>query len=197
MKIKGKGAEFVEIDMTPMIDMTFQLIAFFMILINFAEGEQDQRIQLPSSVLAKPPDAPFETPITIQMVRDGEVIMNGQLLPEVNAIRPYLNNEKDVLNGEEPERERRHDHHPGRPQRQDRPRAAGHQGLPGSRLREVHAACQIGSRLLTQQPEQTCSRRTTITVASGGRDPRLAPAIGTKWPSPSKSAVCPTRFRST
>lgn len=34
-------------DMTPMIDMTFQLIAFFMVLINFAEGDQDQRIKLP------------------------------------------------------------------------------------------------------------------------------------------------------
>jgi len=97
MKINAKGPEFVEIDYTPMIDMTFQLIAFFMILINFAEGEQDQRVQLPTSTLAKPPDAPFEAPITIQMVRDGEVIMNGQLLPEVNAIRPYLNNEKEVL----------------------------------------------------------------------------------------------------
>ena len=37
MKLKARGAEFVEIDYTPMIDMTFQLIAFFMILINFSE----------------------------------------------------------------------------------------------------------------------------------------------------------------
>ena len=97
MKIKAKGPEFVEIDYTPMIDMTFQLIAFFMILINFAEGEQDQRVQLPASVLAKPPEAAAETPITIQMVRDGKIIMSGSLLPDANALRPYLNNEKYVL----------------------------------------------------------------------------------------------------
>jgi biopolymer transport protein ExbD len=97
MKIKAKGPEFVEIDYTPMIDMTFQLIAFFMILINFAEGEQDQRVLLPASALAKPPEAAAETPITIQMVRDGTIIMSGNLLPDANAMRPFLNNEKYVL----------------------------------------------------------------------------------------------------
>ncbi|MEM1303854.1 MAG: biopolymer transporter ExbD, partial [Planctomycetota bacterium] len=41
---KRKEMEAAEGDMTPMIDMTFQLIAFFMVLINFSEVEQDQRI---------------------------------------------------------------------------------------------------------------------------------------------------------
>jgi biopolymer transport protein ExbD len=97
MKVKGKGPEQVELDYTPMIDMTFQLIAFFMILINFTEADQDERVQLPSSVLAKPPQAPFEAPITIQMVRTGQIVMAGQLYPDVNAIKPILNNEKYVL----------------------------------------------------------------------------------------------------
>jgi len=97
MKINAKGPDFIELDYTPMIDMTFQLVAFFMILINFSEGEQDERVQLPSSVLAKPPQAPFETPITIQMVRSGQVVMSGQLYPNVEAIKPLLNNEKYVL----------------------------------------------------------------------------------------------------
>lgn len=97
MKVKGKGPEMVELDYTPMIDMTFQLIAFFMILINFADAEQDERVQLPSSVLAKPPQAPFETPITIQMVKNGQIVMSGQVYPDVNSIKPLLNNEKYVL----------------------------------------------------------------------------------------------------
>ena len=58
MKIKAKGPDFVELDYTPMIDMTFQLIAFFMILINFSDAETDDRVQLPSSAIAKPPSAP-------------------------------------------------------------------------------------------------------------------------------------------
>jgi biopolymer transport protein ExbD len=97
MKIKAKGPEFVEIDYTPMIDMTFQLIAFFMILINFADGEQDQRVQLPTSVLAKPPQAPLETPITIQMIRTGQIAMSGELYASAEAIKPLLGNEKYVL----------------------------------------------------------------------------------------------------
>src|SRR5688572_20704405 len=97
MKVKGKGPELVELDYTPMIDMTFQLIAFFMILINFSEAEQDERVQLPASVLAKPPQAPFEEPITIQMVKNGQVVLGGQMYPDVNSIKPLLNNEKYVL----------------------------------------------------------------------------------------------------
>lgn len=87
----------VEVDMTPMIDMTFQLIAFFMILINFDASDQDERIQLPQSTLAKPPDAPLESPITIQLTRKGEAIVGGQLYGDINSIRPLLNNEKYVL----------------------------------------------------------------------------------------------------
>jgi biopolymer transport protein ExbD len=97
MKVKGKGPEMVELDYTPMIDMTFQLIAFFMILINFSDAEQDERVQLPASILAKPPQAPFEEPITIQLLRNGEVVLAGQPYPSVASVKPLLNNEKYVL----------------------------------------------------------------------------------------------------
>ena len=97
MKIKGKGPEFVEIDYTPMIDMTFQLIAFFMILINFSDADQDQRVQLPASTLAKPPQTPLEVPITVQIVRDGGIIMGGTVYSTPEAIKPVLSNEKYLL----------------------------------------------------------------------------------------------------
>jgi biopolymer transport protein ExbD len=97
MKINARGPEFVELDYTPMIDMTFQLIAFFMILINFSDAEVDDRVQLPSSTIAKPPSAPSEIPLTIQMTRTGQIIMSAQLLPSAEALRPYLRNEKSVM----------------------------------------------------------------------------------------------------
>ena len=62
-----RGAGFAEGDMTPMIDMTFQLIAFFMVLINFSEAKQNEAVMLPASELAKPPEVPAETPITVQL----------------------------------------------------------------------------------------------------------------------------------
>ena len=97
MKIKSANTEPVELDMTPMIDMTFQLIAFFMILINFDASEQDERIQLPKSTLAKPPESALETPITIQLAKDGKPILAGQTYGEGAAIKPMLDNEKYVL----------------------------------------------------------------------------------------------------
>jgi biopolymer transport protein ExbD len=70
-----------EADMTPMIDMTFQLIAFFMVLINFAEDNQNDRVKLPASELAKIPDQVVSSPIVLQVSRDAKVLFNGEDLP--------------------------------------------------------------------------------------------------------------------
>jgi len=53
-------------DMTAMIDMVFQLIIFFMVLINFSQDDQNDKIKLPSSELAKPAEAPLKFPILVQ-----------------------------------------------------------------------------------------------------------------------------------
>jgi biopolymer transport protein ExbD len=63
------AAEEAEGDLTPMIDMTFQLIAFFMVLVNFTQAEQDARVDLPASKLAKPPEEQQEQPLTIQLAK--------------------------------------------------------------------------------------------------------------------------------
>ena len=91
-----RGAGFAEGDMTPMIDMTFQLIAFFMVLINFSEADQNERIKLPSSELAKPPDAPLKTPITLQLTDRGTVIFGGNEVT-VDGLKPLLMREKQIL----------------------------------------------------------------------------------------------------
>ena len=96
---KSRGSETLEGDLTPMIDMTFQLIAFFMVLINFSQTEADQSILLPESALAKPPDRPLDYPITIELKQDGTVIYGGQELANMNRLRPYLVNERSVLQG--------------------------------------------------------------------------------------------------
>ena len=74
----ARGAPFSKGDMTPMIDMTFQLIAFFMVLVNFSEADQSEKIRLPLSELAKPPDAPVATPITLQLTDEGTVIFGAK-----------------------------------------------------------------------------------------------------------------------
>ena len=90
-----------EMDMTPMIDVTFLLIAFFMFVLNFSEVDQDQRVNLPLSELAKPPDAPYASPLTVQMTADETILFAGDeitpgelqsaLLREAQIIRAYPN----------------------------------------------------------------------------------------------------------
>lgn len=77
MKFKRPSATGAQGDLTPMIDMTFQLIAFFMVLINFTEADQNERVKLPTSEIVKPPDAPMEEPIFIHLTKDGTVILGG------------------------------------------------------------------------------------------------------------------------
>ena len=79
-----------------MIDMTFQLIAFFMVLINFTEADQNEKITLPTSVLAKPPEVPFEHPIFVQLQDNGRVIFGTDDVP-ISAIKKYLGREVNYL----------------------------------------------------------------------------------------------------
>jgi biopolymer transport protein ExbD len=74
---KPHTTQTAEMDMTPMIDVTFQLIAFFMFVLNFSEVDQDQRINLPSSELARPPDVAYEEPLTLQLTSDETIIFAG------------------------------------------------------------------------------------------------------------------------
>jgi len=77
MRIKKSRRELAEGDMTPMIDMTFQLIAFFMVLINFSQAEQDKDVKLPDSELARPPDAPLVDAITLHVRKTGIIAVGG------------------------------------------------------------------------------------------------------------------------
>ncbi len=74
MRIKSNKPAVAEIDMTPMIDIVFQLIAFFMVITNFEQIQADERVKLPSDSLAKPPEvkAPDELVLNIGFDRNAE-----------------------------------------------------------------------------------------------------------------------------
>jgi biopolymer transport protein ExbD len=67
MKIKRHEPNVVEPDMTPMIDIVFQLIAFFMIVTNFEQTQADERVKLPADELARPPLAPREQELVLNV----------------------------------------------------------------------------------------------------------------------------------
>jgi biopolymer transport protein ExbD len=86
-----------------MIDMVFQLIAFFMVLLNFEQGEANDRVVLPKSVLVKPPEEVLKFPITLHVSQDGEVILGGDTYT-IDTLRLGLNREITVIRslGKEP-----------------------------------------------------------------------------------------------
>ncbi len=98
-KLKSGNNEPAEIDLTPMIDMTFQLIAFFMVLLNFTKAEVDDRVKLPTSEMAKPPEQPPEHPLTLQVIADGRVLFLGDPV-QIENISGYLDREKARLAAE-------------------------------------------------------------------------------------------------
>ena len=65
-------ADQAEVDMTPMIDIVFQLISFFMMISNFEQTKADERVKLPKDSLAKPPEVKVENELVLNIgfIRD-------------------------------------------------------------------------------------------------------------------------------
>jgi len=94
--VKKFEVKLAEGDMTPMIDMVFQLIIFFMVLINFSQEDQNEKIKLPSSELAKPAEKPLENPIVLNLDFNGTLYL-GSETATVPGLRPLLQVEADAL----------------------------------------------------------------------------------------------------
>ena len=92
---KKKSTEILEGDLTPMIDMTFQLIAFFMLLINFSEVDRAEEILLPSSVLAVPPVVRPDYQIILNLEPNGVVVFEGQK-NGIDLLNPLLSLQVDA-----------------------------------------------------------------------------------------------------
>ncbi len=83
-------------DMTPMIDVTFQLIAFFLFVLNFTEVDQDQRVNLPLSELARPPEVPYDEPLTIQLMSNESIVFAGDSLTR-DGLKSALLREAQII----------------------------------------------------------------------------------------------------
>lgn len=96
MRIRRADTSITEGDWTPMIDMTFQLVAFFMVVLNFSEADQDDRVALPQSVLAKPPEVPLQDPLTIHLTPRGTAIFAGEEVDDT-VLQRLLRREIEVM----------------------------------------------------------------------------------------------------
>ena len=74
MKFQSHGSSVPEVDMTPMIDIVFQLIAFFMVITNFEQNKADERVRLPKDQLAIPAEVKPKHLLTLNLgfLRDSD-----------------------------------------------------------------------------------------------------------------------------
>jgi biopolymer transport protein ExbD len=96
MRYKKHKLHSAEMDMTPMIDVTFQLIAFFMFVLNYSEVDQDQRINLPSSELARPPEVAYDQPLTVQLAEGEKIYFAGDELT-TSTLKSALLREAQII----------------------------------------------------------------------------------------------------
>ena len=71
----GGSGETVEVNLIPMIDIVIQLITFFLMLVNFDQSNNDERVHLPLADLAKPADMQIDEMLIFNVNRDGMVNM--------------------------------------------------------------------------------------------------------------------------
>ena len=78
-----------EPNLTPLLDVVFQLITFFMLCINFTKDNNDERIRLPVAGSARPLDAARagEDRLVLNIDRDGRLLFNGQVYDTEGAVR--------------------------------------------------------------------------------------------------------------
>lgn len=79
-----------EPNLTPLLDVVFQLITFFMLVINFSADTYDQRVRLPIAATASPPEpgkSLDEDRLVFNIDKDGKLLWNGEVLDAERAIR--------------------------------------------------------------------------------------------------------------
>src|ERR1700761_5311232 len=79
-----------EPNLTPLLDVVFQLITFFMLLINFSNDNYDVRIKLPVAGSARPVDdaarAADEDRLILNGDSKGQLLWNGKALSGGQAV---------------------------------------------------------------------------------------------------------------
>jgi biopolymer transport protein ExbD len=79
MKLADLDEDEPTLNLTPMIDVVFTLLVFFMLATKFAERERSLDVDLPTASAALEPTASLEE-LIINVTRDGRVSIEGRTL---------------------------------------------------------------------------------------------------------------------
>src|SRR5262249_48408785 len=79
-----------EPNLTPLLDVVFQLITFFMLVINFSTENYDQRVRLPVAGSARPVEddkSVSEDRLILDVDPDGHLLFGGEVQPLHKAVQ--------------------------------------------------------------------------------------------------------------
>ncbi|RLS42387.1 MAG: biopolymer transporter ExbD [Planctomycetota bacterium] len=74
-------------NITPMIDVVFLLIIFFLMASYFVRSEQSRPVALPDAKQGATDDQASQNRLTITVEQDGRYSIGGQILPEATVFR--------------------------------------------------------------------------------------------------------------
>jgi biopolymer transport protein ExbD len=87
MAIKKRGHLIVEPDLTPMLDLTFNLITFFIMVSNMSQDVYDQRVRLPVAGSAAPLAEAGTDRLVLNIDSDGRLLFNERTLSTEEAVK--------------------------------------------------------------------------------------------------------------
>ena len=85
-------SEELELNMTPMIDIVFQLIIFFLVVSEIASYDRVENLTLPTASEVKP-EPPMPDRLVISVNRDNQIIIDRRVL-NIDGVEGYLRVEK-------------------------------------------------------------------------------------------------------
>ncbi len=74
------SSDTAEPNLTPMLDMVFQLVTFFMLVINFQSAALDMSLKLPVVGSARPVETQSEDLMVLNIDKEGQVKMFGKVM---------------------------------------------------------------------------------------------------------------------
>jgi biopolymer transport protein ExbD len=88
-----------EPNLTPLLDVVFQLITFFMLVINFSTENYDKRVRLPVAESARPAEsqrAAAEDRLVLNVDREGHLLVGGEVQP-LHKASQTIKHEADLV----------------------------------------------------------------------------------------------------
>ena len=98
MKIRERDPEEPVLNLTPMIDVVFQLLVFFMVATTFLDPEKEIGIELPEAASGTVAEADIEE-LIINVFEDGRIVLSGTEISSsdlLTALKSAAQNDPDT-----------------------------------------------------------------------------------------------------